>query len=105
MEEVIEALGQLNSSARAAAEAQIPGLPPPPGQIPNFINPPSQAHWVYVTLPLCLAVSTPFVWIRLYTASFILKNRGWSECNTYQECQGRQRLKTCQMPRSQHGCS
>ena len=82
MANVIEVLSQLNGSARAAAEAQIPGLQPPPGQIPNFVNPPSEAYWVYVTLPICLAVSTPLVAIRLYTTSFILKNRGWSECKS-----------------------
>ena len=66
----------------AAAEAMLrgPGLQPPPGVIPNFIDPPSQAHWVYVTLPICLAVSTPFVWIRLYSVFFILKSHGWADC-------------------------
>ena len=66
----------------AAAEAllQGPGLQPPPGVFPNLIDPPSQAHWVYVTLPICLAVSTPFVWIRLCTAFFILKSHGWADC-------------------------
>ena len=66
----------------AAMEAMLrgPGLEPPPGVIPNFIDPPSQAYWVYVTLPICLAVSTPFVWIRLYSAFFILKSHGWADC-------------------------
>ncbi|CAD6594032.1 MAG: hypothetical protein ASARMPREDX12_007986 [Alectoria sarmentosa] len=65
----------------AAAEALLsgPGLQPPPGVIPNFIDPPSQAYWVYITLPVCLAVSTPFVWIRLCTAVFILKSHGWAD--------------------------
>ena len=81
MANVIEQLSHLNGTARAAAEAMIPGLQPPPGAMPNFIDPPSRAYWVYVTLPICLAVSTPFVWIRLYTSSFILKNRGWADCN------------------------
>lgn len=74
----------------AAAEAllQGPGLQPPPGVIPNLIDPPSQAQWVYITLPICLAVSTPFVWIRLYTAFSILKSHGWADCmyNTEMTC-------------------
>ena len=57
-----------------------PGLQPPPGGVPNFVDPPSQAHWVYVTLPICLAVSTPFVWIRLYSVFIILKSHGWADC-------------------------
>ncbi len=85
MADVIETLSHLNGSARAAAEAMIPGLQPPPGQMPNFIDPPSKAYWVYVTLPICLAVSTPFVWIRLYTTFFILKNKGWAECKIIRE--------------------
>ena len=66
----------------AAAKALLlgPGLQPPPGVTPNFIDPPSQTHWVYITLPICLAVSTPFVWIRLYTVFFILKSHGWADC-------------------------
>ena len=67
----------------AAAEAMLngPGLQPPPGVIPNFVDPPSQAHWVYVVLPICLAVSTPFVWIRLYSVFFVLKSHGWADCS------------------------
>ena len=80
MADVIMKLSQLNGTARAAAEAMIPGLEPPPGVVPNFVDPPSDAYWVFVTLPICLAVSTPFVWIRLYTSFFILKNKGWAEC-------------------------
>ena len=60
-----------------------PGLQPPLGVIPNLIDPPSQAHWVYVTLPICLAMSTPFVWIRLYSVFFILKSHGWADCMYY----------------------
>ncbi|KAF6217694.1 hypothetical protein HO133_006521 [Letharia lupina] len=65
----------------AAAEAllQGPGLQPPPGVIPNLTDPPSQVRWVYITLPICLAVSTPFVWIRLCTVFFILKSHGWAD--------------------------
>lgn len=65
----------------AAAEALLrgPGLQPPPGVIPNLVDPPSQARWVYITLPICLAVSTPFVWIRLCTVFFILKSHGWAD--------------------------
>ena len=74
-----------NATAQAMAAAveallQGPGLEPPPGVMPNFINPPSVARWVYITLPICLAVSTPFVWIRLCTVFFILKSHGWADC-------------------------
>lgn len=47
--------------------SQIPAVPPPPGVVPNFTDPPSQAHIpqivVYVTLPLMVF----FLSLRLYT--------------------------------------
>ncbi|KAK8039616.1 hypothetical protein PG993_008027 [Apiospora rasikravindrae] len=46
--------------------SQVPALPPPPGVVSNFTNPPSQGHLpkivTYVTLPLM----TAFLGLRLY---------------------------------------
>ena len=73
-------MAQNNATAMSEAMLRGPGLQPPPGVVPNFINPPSRAHWVYVTMPICLALTTPFVWIRLCTVFFILKSHGWADC-------------------------
>lgn len=47
--------------------SKIPAVAPPPGVVPNFVNPPSQAYIpkivIYVTLPLMVI----FLGMRLYT--------------------------------------
>lgn len=57
-----------------------PGLAPPPGVTPNFINPESHARFVVVTHTICLTLSTIFVLLRTYTKFFISHAPGWEDC-------------------------
>ncbi|CAD6582658.1 MAG: hypothetical protein ASARMPREDX12_000997 [Alectoria sarmentosa] len=50
--------------------------PPPPGVVPNFINPENQASVINATLIICLSVATVFVWLRMYTRFLISKSHG-----------------------------
>ena len=61
-------------------EALIPGLAPPPGVTPNFIDPPSIHLEASIALVICLAVTTPLVWLRLYTRLYIMKSHGLDDC-------------------------
>lgn len=60
--------------------SQIPSAAPPPGVIPNFIDPPSQADIpriiTYVTLPPMLL----FLALRNYTRIFITGKLGLDDC-------------------------
>ena len=58
----------------------VPGLTPPPGVTPNFVNPPSIHLEASITLGICLAVTTPLVWLRLYTRYYIMKSHGLDDC-------------------------
>jgi len=62
--------------------AQLPALQPPPGVVPNFVNPQSIAHQtrtaIYVTLPLMLL----FLVLRLYTRLRILRAVGADDCKS-----------------------
>ena len=64
---------------------RTPGLAPPPGITPNFVNPPSIHLEASITLVICLAITTPLVWLRLYTRLYIMKSRGLDDC----------KLRTC----------
>ena len=54
-------------------------IPPPPGVLPNFVDPVSQHIWLHVTLGVCLPIATLLVAMRLYTKIFFLKTTGWED--------------------------
>jgi hypothetical protein len=55
-------------------------IPPPLGITPDFVNPPSRAH-TFVALNIALmSISTLFMGLRFYTASFILRHIRADDC-------------------------
>ena len=50
-----------------------PALKPPPGVIPNFVDPPNQTSLGYGILFMCAGLSTLAVVIRLYSKAFCTK--------------------------------
>ncbi|PVH90433.1 hypothetical protein DM02DRAFT_607445 [Periconia macrospinosa] len=54
----------------------VGAIPPPPGIIPDFINPPSLQHVVLIVNIVLPFVSVLFVALRLYTTGFILRSVG-----------------------------
>ena len=67
-----------------ASLADLPGLPPPPGITPNFIDPYSR-FWLYtVTISITMVVTTLFVVMRTYTKYAINKfGLRWEDCEQY----------------------
>ena len=59
---------------------EIPAAPPPPGVIPNFINPKNQESAMNATLIICLSIATVCVWLRVYTKLMISKSHGYDDC-------------------------
>ena len=59
---------------------QIPGLQPPPGVVPNFINPESYQSTIIATLTVCLATATLFTILRLYSKVFVIKSIALEDC-------------------------
>lgn len=57
-------------------------LPPPPGIVPNFVNPESRAYINTVMHSVCLTLVTLFLAIRIYTRKFICRWLGWDDCKT-----------------------
>ena len=58
----------------------MPAAPPPPGVVPNFINPANQSSIMSATWITCLTVATVSVWLRMYTKFIINKSHGYEDC-------------------------
>lgn len=60
--------------------SKIPAAPPPPGIIPNFIDPPSLANmpriFTYITLPPMIL----FLAMRMYVRIFVTHKIGLDDC-------------------------
>ena len=61
--------------------AQTPALMPPPGVVPNFINPPGTLEAVTnATMAICFALTTVFVLVRLLTKYCVDRGFQWEDC-------------------------
>ena len=56
------------------------GLPPPPGVVPNFVNPDSIADTIRAVAVFLAVLTTLSTAIRFYTKFFIVKAHGWEDC-------------------------
>ncbi|KAF2230506.1 hypothetical protein EV356DRAFT_340296 [Viridothelium virens] len=57
----------------------LPGLPPPPGTVPNFVNPYSIAGSLKATNILFIVLTSLTTLARIYTKLFIIKSYGWPD--------------------------
>ena len=57
-----------------------PALQPPPGVLPNFNDPYNTDSTINGTLGICIAISSIFVLLRLYTKLYIIRKYGWEDC-------------------------
>lgn len=62
---------------------QGPALGPPPGVVPNLIDPPNSNDWYVAVLVTCVTISTIALCARMYTKHVILKSRGWEDCELF----------------------
>ncbi|KAL8885343.1 MAG: hypothetical protein Q9205_001018, partial [Flavoplaca limonia] len=56
-----------------------PALQPPPGVLPNFNDPYNTDSTINGTLGICIAISSIFVLLRLYTKLYIIRKYGWED--------------------------
>ena len=62
------------------APPEIGALAPPPGVVPNFINPYSIQKSLIASSVVCLALTSLTTAIRLYTKLYIVNAHGWEDC-------------------------
>lgn len=58
----------------------LPALKPPPGVIPNFVNPESNMQFLIVTTTCFTALAGLFVAFRMYTRLYINRSAGSDDC-------------------------
>lgn len=61
------------------ALSHIPVGAPPPGVIPNFENPPSEAKLIIIISTICLCFMIPIALIRVYSRIWITRSFGWDD--------------------------
>jgi len=60
-----------------------PGLAPPPGVVPNFVDPYTLQPTIIGSGVVCLTVATIAVWMRMYTKLIIIKSAGWEDWTSF----------------------
>lgn len=63
--------------------AQLPGAQPPPGIIPNFVDPESCGNAVFAGLAISSALMALFVILRMYTKITIKRSHSWEDCRSF----------------------
>ncbi len=59
---------------------KVPGLQPPPGVSPNFVNPENYQNKIIASYTVFLTIATIFTAARLYTRAVIVKSIAWEDC-------------------------
>ena len=66
---------------RTAVVAREQGAaPPPPGVVPNFVDPPNRNTEIIAVSSVCIAISTIFIAARTFTRLKFIKRHGWEDC-------------------------
>lgn len=60
--------------------SKIPAMKPPPGEIPNFVDPPSIGNAIIIVNVVFLALMLGFVTVRVYTKGVLSRSLGWDDC-------------------------
>ena len=59
---------------------RVPGLQPPPGVIPNFVDPENYQGKIIASNVVFLALATIFTAAKLYTRAVIVRSVRWEDC-------------------------
>lgn len=57
-----------------------PAMSPPPGVKSILVDPPSQGYKSIIVVVILLALTTPLIFIRLYTRRIISRQLWWDDC-------------------------
>ena len=82
---------------------RVPGLQPPPGVTPNFVNPENYQNTLIAALTIFLPIATIITAAKLYTGAFIVKSIAWEDCKYSLPLLEKHLLIRLQMFLLQHG--
>ena len=60
-----------------------PSMVPPPGVIPNFVDPPNLRLCFTISVVLCLSIPTMVLFMRMYAKIFIIRKADWADCENF----------------------
>ena len=83
----------MSLTSTSVPPTMVGGLPPPPGVVPNFVDPYSLADPIRAVGIFCMVLTTLTTVIRLYTKFCIIKSHGWADCKCNSESSGSTYLK------------
>lgn len=63
-----------------ASNIDLLPLQPPPGIVPNFVNPPDRTFQLYVVAGVCLPLILLFASLRLYAKLWLIQSRTKDDC-------------------------
>lgn len=70
------------SISNSSQPGVVGGLQPPPGVIPNFVDPWSFGGTIMALSVVGVVTATITTFLRMYTRVFIAKNQGWDDCKS-----------------------
>lgn len=59
--------------------AHTPAQAPPPGSIPNFVNPESQGYILIIVIAISFSLMFPVVALRVYSRNWVNRSFGWDD--------------------------
>ncbi|KAI9756382.1 MAG: protein disulfide-isomerase precursor [Chaenotheca gracillima] len=59
--------------------SKMPAAPPPPGTIPNFVDPENHSRQIMVAAIICPIIAGIFVIARIYTRASLTRSLGWDD--------------------------
>ena len=60
-----------------------PALAPPPGMVPNFVDPFTLNNYLILTSTVCLALTTVMIMIRIITKAYVIKIVTLEDCKRF----------------------
>ena len=69
-----------STSESANDTADIPGMAPPPGVMPNYVDPYNRGYLITSVGSLLLGLMMVFVFVRVYVKVRIQKRFSWDDC-------------------------
>ncbi len=62
--------------------SQVPGLAPPPGVIPNFVDPYTRGPLLLALTTVAMGIMYVFVTARLYCKFYVQRKLSWDDCES-----------------------
>lgn len=74
--------GEIISSLPKELLDTLPAMNPPPGKVPNFVDPYSKGPVLVIVSTVTLVLGLFFFAIRIYTKVYLVRKAAWDDCES-----------------------